>query len=88
MRSTKLTPLTTRPAWTSRQDDAGREHVATGQGLLVCKGEVRLKLEGEAVLDAGTHDERMIALKDLEIVHLAVVSAVIRIGGDSFRSFH
>ena len=42
-------------------DDAGREHVATGRGLLVCKGEVRLKLEGEAVLDVRTHDERMIA---------------------------
>ena len=56
-------------------------------GLFVREADVGLKGEGEAVLHTRAHDEFVVALQDLQVVHIAVVGAVFWIVGDGLQWF-
>ena len=62
-------------------EGCGIQEIVGNEVLLVSKGDVRLEGEREAILYAGAHNQWMIALKDLQVVHVAVVGAVVRIFG-------
>ena len=62
--------------------DCGIQKFVGNEVLLVSKRDVWLKRECETILCARAHDQWMIALKDLQVVHVAVVSAVFWIFGD------
>lgn len=66
-------------------EGCGIQEIVGNEVLLLSKGDVRLEREREAILCARTHDQWMIALKDLQVVHVAVVSAVVRIFGNNIE---
>src|SRR5690554_3498869 len=54
----------------------------TKPGLFLGEDNIRLVGNGETVLLSRAHDERVIALKDLQIMNLAVIGLVERLVGD------
>ena len=55
--------------------------------LFIRKRDVGLEGERKAVLCAGAHDERAVALQDLQVVHVTVISAVCGVVADDFELF-